>query len=172
MSSRPLRRHPAVVALFIHGGAWIGGSKTEYCRPLFNEFLSRGCLVASAEYRLLPESSFVSGQLEDIRDLEPWLRQQLPRLLEKDGSTTIQVKDVIVIGASAGAHLALLTVCHGDLFDFSISIDKAALKFLLAKTLAPNTRRDPLDLRPDESSPDSTSNYWASCYVRDFFQNQ
>ncbi|KAB8269029.1 hypothetical protein BDV30DRAFT_251775 [Aspergillus minisclerotigenes] len=43
--------------LFLHGGGWIGEDRTEYCRPLFDEFLARQYLVASANYRLLPEHS-------------------------------------------------------------------------------------------------------------------
>lgn len=68
----PSRDTPVLV--FIHGGGWIGGHRTEYCRPLFEEFLSRGFVVVSVDYRLLPESEFIHGQLEDIRDVETWIR--------------------------------------------------------------------------------------------------
>lgn len=57
------------VMLFIHGGAWIGGNRQEFSRPVFEEFLSHGFVVVSTDYRLVPESSFVNGQLEDIRDV-------------------------------------------------------------------------------------------------------
>lgn len=95
--------------LFLHGGGWIGGNRTEYCRPLFNEFLTRNYVVASANYRLLPESDFVPGQLEDIRDLSKWMREALSDHLSQDGFRT-SIGDIIVAGASAGALLALLTV--------------------------------------------------------------
>lgn len=97
------------VVLFIHGGSWVFGNRTEYCRPLFNEFLARNYVVASADYRLLPESDFVSGQLEDIRDLEKWIREGLSDQLSQEGFRCA-IGDVIVAGASAGALLALLTV--------------------------------------------------------------
>lgn len=94
------------VLLFIHGGAWIAGNRFEYPQPLFWEFRQRGYHIASADYRLLPESPFIDGQLEDIRDLEPWLRDVLPRKL---GFSDI-ISNIIVAGSSAGALLALLTV--------------------------------------------------------------
>ncbi|KAK6810604.1 hypothetical protein RU639_013556 [Aspergillus parasiticus] len=94
--------------LFLHGGGWIGGDRTEYCRPLFNEFLARQYVVASANYRLLPESDFVAGQLEDIRDLSKWMHEDLSHHLSQNG-LRISIGDVIVAGASAGALLALLT---------------------------------------------------------------
>ncbi|GMG01671.1 unnamed protein product [Aspergillus oryzae] len=37
--------------LFLHGGGWIGGDRTEYCRPLFDEFLAQQYVVASANYK-------------------------------------------------------------------------------------------------------------------------
>lgn len=99
----------ATAVLFIHGGSWVFGNRTEYCRPLFKEFLARNYVVASADYRLLPESDFVSGQLEDIRDLEKWMREGLSDHLSQEGFRCT-IGDVIVAGASAGALLALLTV--------------------------------------------------------------
>ncbi|RAQ54517.1 hypothetical protein AFGD_003728 [Aspergillus flavus] len=94
--------------LFLHGGGWIGGDRTEYCRPLFDEFLAQQYVVASANYRLLPESDFISGQLEDIRDLSKWMHEDLSNHLSQNGLRT-SIGDVIVAGASAGALLALLT---------------------------------------------------------------
>ena len=94
--------------LFIHGGGWTGGTRSDYCRPLFQHFLSLGFIVGSMDFRLLPETSF-AGQLEDVRDVEPWLRHVLPSHLHRDGMN-LTVNDIVVVGASAGAHLALLTV--------------------------------------------------------------
>lgn len=55
--------------LFIHGGSWTGGDRFDHSRPLFQNFLAMGFIVTSMDYRLLPETS-LSGQLEDIRDVE------------------------------------------------------------------------------------------------------
>jgi acetyl esterase/lipase len=99
--------HPPIM-LFIHGGGWTGGNRTDYSRPLFHDFLSLGFIVTSMDYRLLPETK-LEGQLEDIRDVEHWLRNGLgPEV--KESFRGIQDDKIIVVGASAGAHLALLTV--------------------------------------------------------------
>ena len=62
------------------------------------------------DYRLLPETPF-QGQLEDIQDVEPWLRYQLQASLKADNlDCKVDGENLLVVGASAGAHLALLTV--------------------------------------------------------------
>jgi acetyl esterase/lipase len=66
------------VTLFIHGGGWSGGNRTDYSRPLFHHFLSLGFIVTAMEYRLLPETK-LEGQMDDVRDVEPWLRNSLAR---------------------------------------------------------------------------------------------
>lgn len=99
-------RHPVMV--FIHGGGWTGGTRVDYSRPLFKRFLDLGFVIASVDYRLLPETDF-KGQLKDIRDVEPWIRNKLAQEI-KDQTIEVDVSKVLVCGASAGAHLALLTV--------------------------------------------------------------
>ena len=96
------------IMLFIHGGGWVGGDRLDYPRATFHRFLSLGFIVASMDYRLLPETP-LSGQLEDIRDVEPWLRTKLYLKLKDDG-ISVDTAKIVVVGASAGAHLALLTV--------------------------------------------------------------
>ncbi|CZS92953.1 uncharacterized protein RAG0_03445 [Rhynchosporium agropyri] len=97
--------HP--IMLYIHGGGWLGSNRLDYCRPLFYEFLELGFVVTSMDYRLLPETS-LQGQLSDIRDVEYWLKDCLGAEI---GSSRIDVdiERIVVAGASAGAHLALLT---------------------------------------------------------------
>ena len=63
------------------------------------------------DYRLCPETLF-SGTCEDVKDIEGWLKNDLHTALQKNGyDVSIDAQDVVVVGASAGAHLALLTVC-------------------------------------------------------------
>lgn len=96
------------IMLFIHGGGWISSNKTDYSRPLFHEFLSLGFVVVSIDYRLLPETP-LQGQLEDIRDIESWLKQKLSSELSET-VFRLSTTNIVVTGGSAGAHLALLTV--------------------------------------------------------------
>ncbi|THW43541.1 alpha/beta-hydrolase [Aureobasidium pullulans] len=102
------RNIPSPVMLFIHGGAWIGGNRQEFSRPVFEEFLSHEFVIVSTDYRLVPESSFVNGQLEDIRDVETWIKTEMPSKL-KDHGFDVQTEQIVVVGGSAGALLALLT---------------------------------------------------------------
>lgn len=97
------------VVLYVHGGGFIGGNRGEYCRPLFEDLLHSGVVIVSTDYRLLPETGFVDGQLEDIRDVGTWVREQLPVELRSKGFD-MDCGDIVVIGSSAGAFLALLTV--------------------------------------------------------------
>ncbi|KAK0115866.1 hypothetical protein ONS95_012914 [Cadophora gregata] len=107
------------IMLFIHGGAWLGSNRSDYCRPLFHQFLELGFVVASMDYRLRPETN-LEGQLEDVRDVEGWLRGSgggLGEVLKgmrmeiggRGSGIRVDVERVVVVGASAGAHLALLT---------------------------------------------------------------
>lgn len=100
---------PSPIILFIHGGAWISGSRKEISPAYFYEFLQRNFVVVSIDYRLLPESDFVTGQLEDIRDVESWLRSTLPEIMLAEYQRRINGDKIVILGVSAGAHLALLT---------------------------------------------------------------
>ncbi|KUJ11618.1 alpha/beta-hydrolase [Mollisia scopiformis] len=104
-SSNDGTNHP--IMLYIHGGGWIASNKTDYSRPLFHKFLALGFVIVSMDYRLLPETTF-DGQLEDIRDVESWLKNNLPLELEEI-NFKVATDKIVVAGASAGAHLALLT---------------------------------------------------------------
>ncbi|PVH69967.1 alpha/beta-hydrolase [Cadophora sp. DSE1049] len=95
------------IMLYIHGGGWTGANRTHYPRPLFDHFLCLGFIVTSMDFRLLPETD-IDGQMEDVRDAEPWLRNDLA-LEVKEYFSNVQGDKVIVVGGSAGAHLALLT---------------------------------------------------------------
>ncbi len=100
------KKHP--VMLFIHGGGWLGANRSDYCRPLFYQFLELGFVVAAMDYRLRPETS-LDGQLSDVRDIEGWLRSALGAET-RPSQVEVDAENIVVVGASAGAHLALLTV--------------------------------------------------------------
>lgn len=94
------------VMIYIHGGAWIDGDKSEFLqvKPLVEQTFT-GYAMISLNYRLF---DFVSkqnrfpAQEEDIKAALQYIRSKL---------TEWNVSDkVILSGASAGAHLALL---HG-----------------------------------------------------------
>jgi len=83
--------------VWIHGGAWRSGSKTEM--PL-KEFVMEGHAAASIDYRLSPLAAF-PAQIHDIKGAIRFLRAHA-RDLEIDPSK------IVIAGSSAGGHLAAL----------------------------------------------------------------
>lgn len=100
------------IMVFIHGGGWMGGTRTDFSRPTFHEFITRGFVIVSIDYRLLPEVDFLTGQLQDIASAEGWIREKFQADLKEAGSRVkVDTDRIVVSGASAGAHLASLVVC-------------------------------------------------------------
>jgi acetyl esterase/lipase len=93
-TSAPL---PALV--WIHGGAWRKGSKTDGTRRLL-PFARSGYLCASIEYRLSHEAIF-PAQIEDCKCAIRFLRAHAKDL-------GLNANKIGVWGSSAGGHLAAL----------------------------------------------------------------
>jgi acetyl esterase/lipase len=103
--SAPPGGRPALVA--IHGGGWRGGDKSEYGRSLL-ELVQAGVVVISVDYQLSgPGRPSWPDNLDDIREAVRWVH----RHTEDYG---IDPARVAVIGASAGAHLALVLGLEAD----------------------------------------------------------
>ena len=90
---------PGVLA--IHGGSWIGGSKTEY-GPQLARLTRHGYVVFAADYRLArPGEPSWPGALEDLREAIRWIRRHADDFL-------VDPNRLVALGSGAGAHLALL----------------------------------------------------------------
>lgn len=85
--------------IFIHGGAWSGGTKDMY-RYYGHAFAPRGYVVASISYRLSGEALFPAA-LEDCKCAVRWMRANAERL-------HVDPDRIAVAGGSAGGHLALM----------------------------------------------------------------
>ena len=93
--------HPAIVV--VHGGSWRNGDKGEGgIDPTITNriFAARGYTVYDVQYRLVPQATF-PAQLEDVRCALGFVRAQATA----DGTDPART---VVLGRSAGAHLALL----------------------------------------------------------------
>jgi acetyl esterase/lipase len=86
-----------LVVMWVHGGAWRGGSKKE--SPLA-PLTQRGYAVASVDYRLSPVAQF-PAQVHDIKAAIRFLRA-------KANDYGIGVQKIAISGGSAGSHLAAL----------------------------------------------------------------
>jgi acetyl esterase/lipase len=90
----------APVIFYLHGGSWTFGDKREQGRPMLHEFVRRGWVVVSCNYRLAPRSPW-PAQIEDATRALGWIKQNVATY---GGDPT----RVVVAGASAGGQLAAL----------------------------------------------------------------
>jgi acetyl esterase/lipase len=94
---------PLPVIVWVHGGAWLGGSK-ENCPAV--PYVRRGYAVASVGYRLSQHAQF-PAQIEDCRAAVRWLRAHA----KEHG---LDPQRFGAWGASAGGHLVALLGTAGD----------------------------------------------------------
>lgn len=90
--------------LFVHGGAWMAGSK-ENGSHLLREMAKQGFVCASMNYALAaPGKSGVCSFADMLRDIDLMVAH-LPALFEELG---LKSRRIALGGASAGGHLSLL----------------------------------------------------------------
>lgn len=88
------------VIVFAHGGGWISGSRNQPKNVSWCRFLaSKGFYVASIDYRFAFTHT-MDDILEDFSDAVSWIRSEASEL-------NISSSNIILMGLSAGAHLAL-----------------------------------------------------------------
>ena len=137
-------REPLPVALLFHGGGWVTGSKDEIALDVV-PYLAMGFAVANVDYRLAPVAT-APAAVQDSRCALRWVVRHATQY-------GLDTKRVVLVGSSAGAHLALMAalapasagfddLCPGDeplavaaVINFFGIIDVAAL-------LAPPNARD------------------------------
>jgi acetyl esterase/lipase len=107
---------PAPVIVFVHGGAWIFGTKEEgmnLAGPIDN-MLNKGWAVAAISYRLAGSTSNHPDALHDVKRAIRWM---------KVNATThgLDPDTVVVSGHSAGGHLALLAGLTSGVMEPSFS---------------------------------------------------
>jgi acetyl esterase/lipase len=95
-------RLPLIV--WIHGGAWMAGSKTDPSPALL--MVRKGYAVASINYRLSQHAVF-PAQIEDCKAAIRWLRANADKY-------NLDPERVGVWGLSAGGHLVALLGTTGD----------------------------------------------------------
>ena len=90
---------PAPLLVFIHGGSWSHGKRSDYLVYLA-AFAKKGYMTATVSYRLVKDG-YYPACAEDITDAVQWLF--------RNGENYGYDPDrIALIGGSAGAHLALL----------------------------------------------------------------
>ncbi len=112
-------QHPAV--LLLHGGGWVAGSKRDPgVRYIAPHLARRGWVVFNINYRLVRQGGAFPADLRDCKNALAWLTAHCRQY-------HINPNQIVVVGASAGAHLALMTAytCKSTLFPASHYPDMA-----------------------------------------------
>jgi acetyl esterase/lipase len=94
-----------VAFLFFHGSAWHFGDKGIGTDPMCRHLAAQGHLVLDVAYRLAPEVN-IAGMTTDVKRAVAWVKQNATRL-------GVDPNRVVVGGASAGGHIALLAAYGG-----------------------------------------------------------
>lgn len=97
------RNEKTKVIVYIHGGSWTHGSKSEFPKVLIEELVGkRKYALASINYRLVRDGkNRFPAQIEDIK-------KALAFISDYANEYNYNGNEFALIGASAGAHLALL----------------------------------------------------------------
>lgn len=101
--------NPLPLIIWVHGGAWMGGSKDQ-CPAL--PYLQKGYAVASVNYRLSQHAIF-PAQIEDCKAAVRWLRDHAKEY-------NLDAHRFAAWGASAGGHLVALLGTAGDAKKFDV----------------------------------------------------
>lgn len=100
--------HPA--AIIVHGGGWVAGDKVRTVRPLFKPLADANIAWFSIEYRLLrgdsPEALISMEGVAALASASDDVRNAVAYVREHSKQWNIDPNRIILIGESAGAHLA------------------------------------------------------------------
>ncbi len=91
---------PVPVAIIIHGGGWIAGAKEERVFEVL-PYLQMGFAAVNVEYRLA-QASLAPAAVQDCRCALHWVIVNAKRY-------NFDTSRIVVMGGSAGGHLALTT---------------------------------------------------------------
>ena len=103
------------IILFIHGGAWVSGFKTDVNQYVY-EFAKRGYVSATIKYSLL-KRSMDDSSLSLFRDLDEIdaCINSIKNVLKNDLGFDDTKLNLVIGGASSGAHLSMLySYSRGD----------------------------------------------------------
>lgn len=90
---------PAPLLVFIHGGGWKGGERSDYLVYLV-AFAKKGYITSTLSYRLLQDGLYPACA-EDITEAFRWY-------FDNGDKYSYDPERIAVIGGSAGGHLAML----------------------------------------------------------------
>ena len=102
-----VKNNKHTVILFIHGGAWVSGFKSDV-NPYVYEFANRGYITATIKYTLLSKdmNNRSLSIFRDLDEIDACIKAIKSALNDLDFDTT--KTNLVIGGASSGSHLAML----------------------------------------------------------------
>jgi len=93
------QKEKAPVLIFIHGGSWSKGKRSDYL-PYLIDYALKGYITATISYRLVKAAKYPAA-VEDVKCAIGWIKDHA-------GEYGIDSNRIALIGGSAGGHLALM----------------------------------------------------------------
>ena len=94
-------RRTGLAVIYIHGGAWRYGSKNMRTEAFFRHLASQGHVIMDVAYTLGPLCD-IFGMVGDVRRAIDWMKKNA-------ANYQVDPEKLVLMGGSAGGHLALLT---------------------------------------------------------------
>src|SRR5580698_2073356 len=116
-SAPSLADRPGVIVL--HGGGWVEGKKEDMLNLFCLPFVRRGMVVANVEYRLAA-SAPAPAAVNDVLKAAQWFSDHAAQY-------KVDRSKIVVMGGSAGAHLALMAAMTPPTAGFGPSTKIAAV---------------------------------------------
>lgn len=99
------------VVIYVHGGGWVEGDKIiradSYIENMILKLTEKQYAVISINYTLVNESTHFPAPIEDTKDAVRWVRKNA-------GKYNFDTNNIGFLGASAGAHLSMLSAYTPD----------------------------------------------------------
>ena len=99
----PASRTPAPLVVVVHGGFWRDAHDRVHTRPMADAVRDLGYVVATPEYRRTGGGGGWPATFDDLASV----RRQLPGLLAGAVPGRVAADSTVLVGHSAGGHLAL-----------------------------------------------------------------
>lgn len=97
---RPGTQRTGLAVVYVHGGAWRLGEKDQGTRPFFKRLASQGHVVMDIEYTITPTTA-LDVMVRDVKRAILWMKKHA-------GNYGVSPDRIVLVGGSAGGHLALL----------------------------------------------------------------
>lgn len=102
----PGTKRSGIAIIYLHAGAWQAFDKGFLTTALFDHLCEQGHVILDLAYSLAPEAD-LNRMLCDVKQAITWMKSHA-------GDYHVNPERIVLMGASGGAHLALLTAYAPD----------------------------------------------------------